>query len=43
MANNLGTNFYIYTYNEENQIYTLILTIVKVYIFACKYAKKKTT
>ena len=28
------------TYNKENQIYTLILTTVKAYIFAWKYADK---
>ena len=33
-------NIILCTYNEENQIYTLISTIVKAYIFACKYADK---
>ena len=28
------------TYNKENQIFTLISTIVKSYLFACKYAGK---
>ena len=26
------------TYNKENQMYTLISTVVEVYIFACKYS-----
>ena len=30
----------LYTYNKENQIYTLISTIVKTYIFAFKYTDK---
>ena len=33
-------NIILCTYNKENQIYTLISTILKVYIFACKYADK---
>ena len=28
------------TYNKENQIYTLIFTILNAYIYACKYADK---
>ena len=28
------------TYNKENQMFTLISTIVKSYLFACKYAEK---
>ena len=33
-------NIILCTYNKETQIYTLISTIVKAYIFACKYADK---
>ena len=42
-AENIDTkmcNIILCTYNKENQIYTLISTIVKAYIFACKYADK---
>ena len=31
-------NIILYNYNKENQIYTLISTIVKAYIFAWNYA-----
>ena len=33
-------NIILCTHNREKQIYTLISTIVKAYIFACNYAKK---
>ena len=33
-------NIILCIYNTENQIYTLISTIVKAYIFVCKYADK---
>ena len=33
-------NIILCTYNKENQIYTLISTIVKAYICACKYTDK---
>ena len=42
-AENIDTemcNIMLCTHNKENQIYTLISTIVKAYIFACKYADK---
>ena len=42
-AENIDTemcNIILGTHNKENQIYTLIYTIVKAYIFACKYADK---
>ena len=33
-------NIILCTYNKENKIYTLISTIVKANIFACKYVDK---
>ena len=33
-------NIILCTHNKENQIYTLISTIVKAYNSACKYADK---
>ena len=34
------SNIGLSTYNKGNQIYALISTIVKLYIFACKHADK---
>ena len=36
-------NIIVCTYNKGKQIYTLISTIVKAYIFACKWADKNLT
>ena len=32
------SNIVLYEYSKENQVYTLISTIVNSYVFVCKYA-----